>query len=80
MPNRKARLQHSFSLELEGKEHLKRFSILNDSGNRVLLEGFVGELKEISLIEGSMLEVRGSNGILRIEMTEQELTRALKKA
>jgi hypothetical protein len=73
MPGRKASSQHGFSLELEGKEHLKRFSILDDSGKRVLFEGFLGELKEISLVEDSMFEVRGSNGILRIDMTEQEL-------
>lgn len=70
-------MQHSFSVELDNKEHIKRFSILNGSGNRVLVEGFLGELKEISLIEGLMLEVRCSNGVLRMDMTEEELRRAL---
>jgi len=50
---------------------------LNDSGNRVLFEGFLGELKDISLVEGLMLEVRGSYGILRMDMTEEELRRVL---
>jgi len=69
--------QHGFSVELDNKEHVKRFSILNDSGERVLFEGFLGELVGISLVEGLMLEVRGSNGILRMDMTEEELRRAL---
>jgi len=69
--------KHGFSVELEKREHVKRFSILDDSGNRVLFEGFLGDLKEISLVEGLMLEVRGSNGILRMELTEEELRRAL---
>jgi hypothetical protein len=34
-------------------------------------------LEGISLVEGLMLEVRGSNGILRMDMTEEELRRAL---
>ncbi len=77
MPSRKSWGQHGFSMEL-GREHLKRFLILNDSGNQVLFEGFLGELKEISLIESSMLEVKGSNGILRVDLTEQELRKVLK--
>ena len=69
--------RHGFSVELNDRERVKRFFILNDSGNRVLFEGVLGELKEISLVEGLMLEVRGSNGILRMDMTEEELRRAL---
>ena len=74
----KKRLEkHSFSVELNIKEQVKRFYILDDSGNQVLFEGSLGDLKEISLIEGLMLEVRGSNGILRMDMTEEELKQAL---
>jgi hypothetical protein len=69
--------QHDFSVELDNKEHVKRFSILDDSGERVLFEGFLGDFEGISLVEGLMLEVRGSNGILRMDMTEEELRRAL---
>lgn len=69
--------QHGFSVELDNKEHVKRFSILDDSGERVLFEGFLGDFEGISLVEGLMLEVRGSNGILRMDMTEEELRRAL---
>ena len=77
MSSRGSGERHGFSVELDDSERVKRFFILNDSGNRVLFEGFLGELKEISLVEGLMLEVRGSNGILRMDMTEEELRRAL---
>jgi hypothetical protein len=56
---------------------VKRFFILNGSGSGVLFEGFLGDLKEISLVEGLMLEVRVYNGILRMDMTEEELSNAL---
>jgi hypothetical protein len=69
--------EHSFSIELNSKEHVKRFTMLNGAGSRVLVEGFLGELEQITLVEGLMLEVKGSNGILRIDMTEDELRRAL---
>ena len=69
--------RHGFSVELDDRERVKRFFILNDSGNKVLFEGFLGELKGISLVEGLMLEVRGSNGILRMDLTEEELRSVL---
>jgi hypothetical protein len=47
------------------------------SGDRLLIEGLFGELQRITLVEGLMLEVKGSNGILRMDMTEDELKRAL---
>ena len=77
MPKKKLAELHGFSLTL-GKEHVKRFLILDDSGNQVLFEGLLGELKEISLIDAAMLEIRGSNGILRVDLTEQELRKVLK--
>ena len=64
-------------MELNSKEHVKRFMILNGAGSRVLVEGFLGELQQITLVEGLMLEVKGSNGILRMDMTENDLRRAL---
>jgi len=77
MLNKKLAELHGFSLML-GKEHVKRFLILDDSGDQVLFEGFLGELKEISLLEAAMLEIRGSNGILRLDLSEQELRKVLK--
>lgn len=44
-------------------------------GETVLVEGFLGELEEVSLIEGAMLELRGSHGVLRIDLKKEELDR-----
>jgi len=43
----------------------------------VLFEGYLGALKELSLIEGMVLEVRGENGVLRIDLPEEELRKML---
>jgi hypothetical protein len=43
----------------------------------VLFEGSLGELDDLSMIEGAVLEVKGSNGILRIDLNQDELTRII---
>jgi hypothetical protein len=53
--------------------------VSNNSHERVLFEASIGELEEFSMIEGAMLEIRGTNGILRIDLSENELRRMLSK-
>jgi hypothetical protein len=69
--------ERGFSIELNSKEHVKRFTFLNESENRVLVEGFLGELQQITLVEELMLEINCSKGVLRIDVTEDELRQAL---
>jgi len=64
---------HAFSVELKSKEFLRNVMISNRTGETVLVEGFLGELEEMSLVEGAMLELKGSNGILRIDLKGEEL-------
>jgi hypothetical protein len=63
---------HVFSVEMKSKRHVKNISISNEAHDRVLFEGDLGELEEVTFIAGSMLEVRGSNGVLRMELGEEE--------
>jgi len=65
--------EHWFSIELKSKEFLRNLMISNRTGETVLLEGFLGELVEMSLVEGGLLEVRGSNGVLRMDVNEEDL-------
>lgn len=71
---------HSFSIELRSKEFLRNVMISNRTGETVLVEGFLGELEEVSLVEGVMLELRGSNGVLRMDLKEEELEKLFDKA
>ena len=70
---------HAFSVELKSKEFLRNVMISNRTGETVLVEGFLGELEEMSLVEGAMLELRGSNGVLRMDLKEEELERLLSR-
>lgn len=71
--------KHAFSIELKSKEYLKRVAIPSEAGDTVLIEGFLGELEELDLVEGVMLEIKGANGILRMDLKEEELNTLLKK-
>ena len=64
---------HGFSIEMKSKRHVKNISITDERRNSVLFEGHLGELERLSMIEGLALEVRGTNGTLRIDLSEEEL-------
>lgn len=69
--------KHSFSIELESSQQLSGIS-LPFKQQRVLIEGSLGKLLQISLVESLMLEVECSGGTLRIDLTEEEYMRAMK--
>ncbi len=57
---------------MKSKRHVRSISISNEARDRVLFEGDLGELEEVAFIGGSMLEVRGTNGVLRVELGQRE--------
>jgi hypothetical protein len=67
--------KHTFSIELKSKEYLKLVAMPNGARDNVLLEGFLGDLVVIDLVEGAMLEIQGTNGSFKMDLTEEELTR-----
>jgi hypothetical protein len=73
-------LDHTFSIELKSKIHVKNITISDEAKDKVLFEGSIGKLLDLSLIEDNVLEFIGSNGIIRIAVTEKQLKKALKEA
>jgi hypothetical protein len=67
--------KHAFSIELKSRKYLKLVAIPNDAGDNVLIEGFLGELEGVELVEGVMLEIRGTNGTLKMDLKEEELSK-----
>ncbi len=65
--------KHTFSVELNSKKYLKLITIPNDVEGTVSIEGFLGELEMVSLVEGVMLEIQGTNGSLKMDLKEEEL-------
>jgi hypothetical protein len=69
----------SFSIELVSRNQVKRVSLPDGSGDRLMVEGYLGELTGMELVEDILLEIRGTSGILRIELSREELENALKR-
>ena len=53
-----------------------KMKMANEKSERVLLEGTLGTLQQVRFDEDIVLEVIGSKGILRINLTEAELKSA----
>lgn len=68
-----------FSVEMDSKRHVKSVSISNEAHERVLFEGDIGEMLELSMVDGEVLEFKGTNGTLRIDVSEEELRTMLER-
>lgn len=69
----------TFSIEMTSKQHVKTLTLANDAHTPVLLEGNLGVLQDISLVEGDVLEFVGAHGVLRIDVSDVHLETALHK-
>lgn len=69
MNNRKN--EHAFSIELKSKRFLS-LDQPKDVDGSVLVEGTLGELLSKEFVEGAMLEIRGTRGVLRMDISEAE--------
>ena len=61
-----------FSVELKSKDYLEKINI-QEGQDGVLFEGSLGELEKMLLLEDSLLELKGSYGVLRFEITREEV-------
>jgi len=65
------------SIEMSSTSNVKSIFISNKNQERALFEGNLGELENLDLVEGSMLEVKGTNGILRVELEPKDSARLI---
>ena len=66
-----------FSVEMGSKRHVRTISVSDESHDLVLFEGNLGELQELGMVEDIILEIKGTNGTLRVEVCEDELLKML---
>jgi len=67
--------ERSFSIELKSKGYLKNITLNNESREKAIVEGTIGELEHAEFVDDAILEVLGTKGILRIAIEENEITR-----
>jgi hypothetical protein len=63
--------ERMFTIELKSKGDVKNVSLGGDE--KVLIEGSIGSLKRARFLEDLVLEVIGSNGVLRMDLTKRDL-------
>ena len=68
-----------FTVELKSKNSLKNVTLVNRSGDSVLIEGTIGELVQATFAEGVVLEVVGKNGVLRLDLREDDITKTFRQ-
>jgi len=65
--------EHSFSIEMKSEKAVRRMSFSDRENDHVFFEGNLGELANVAMVEGVMLEIEGINGVLRLDITQQEI-------
>ena len=65
--------ERAFSVELNSRADLRSVTMTNGSHENVLIEGTIGTLVQIEFTEGVILEIVGEKGVLRIDLTEDEV-------
>nr|QNO53452.1 hypothetical protein HCHKDHBN_00023 [Methanosarcinales archaeon ANME-1 ERB6] len=71
--------KHMFSVSLEKEDGLKNLCIGSEFGPKVEIEGELGKLERINFVENAILEIRGSGGILRIDLNKEAFEGLLKE-
>jgi hypothetical protein len=69
--------EHSFSIAMKSGRSVRRMSFLDQENGHVFFEGFLGRLRNILVVEDVMLEIEGKNGVLKLDITRQELEKSL---
>lgn len=62
-----------FSIELKSKSNLKNITLTNGGQESALIEGTIGPLQQAKFADDVVLEVVGSEGILRVNLTPNEI-------
>jgi hypothetical protein len=70
---------HGFSVELKRKNHVRSISISNSNREGVLLEGTIGQIEELDILEGAVLQIKGTHGTIMVDLCEDKLRALLEK-
>jgi hypothetical protein len=68
-----------FSIELKSGLNLKNVTLTSEGQQNVLIEGSIGELQRAEFSEGIILEVIGDKGVLRINLSLDEINQKEKQ-
>lgn len=80
--NRVASRERVFTIDLKSGGSIRQAFVNRkkhhgDENAEVLIEGTIGILNKVAFVDGLILEVSGTKGVLRIDLTNQELVQSL---
>jgi hypothetical protein len=78
--NKPIEKERSFSVELKSKVNLKNMTLNDRSQENAVIEGTIGKLEHAGFVEDMVLEVQGRKGVLRIDISENEIKRKTTEA
>lgn len=64
-----------FTLELNLRSNVREVAVPGGS-QRVVIEGTIGALRRAEFVDETVLEVRGSGGVLRVDLSPEDLAKA----
>ena len=73
------RKERGFSVELKSHENVNTISFSENTSEKVLIEGTLGELKDLGILESVVLKMKGVHGTLMVDLAEEELRSMLLK-
>ena len=68
----------AFIIELDSGDCLKKVTVPNGN-QRILIEGTIGKLKRAEFVEDLVLELVGSGGVIRVDLSREDLARRTEK-
>ena len=66
-------------MELKAKSHVRSISLSNSDREGVLLEGTIGEIEELDILDGTVLQIKGTHGTIMVDLAEDKLRALLEK-
>jgi hypothetical protein len=64
-----------FAIELNSRNTLGEV-LVRDGSKRVAIDGSIGTLRHLRFVEESVLELEGSEGTLRVNLSKRDLAKA----
>jgi hypothetical protein len=72
--------ERSFSIDLRSKVDLKNITLNENLQENALIEGTIGKLEHAGFVDDMILEVLGTKGVLRIDVSENEIKKKATEA
>lgn len=66
--------RRGFTIELNSSSDMEKVAVSNGSRG-VLMEGTIGTLRHAGFVEDSVLELTGSRGVIRVDLSMRDLAK-----